>query len=129
MNTNFQKMKAFDYYLILLSSVILLGINACKPKKEIIRATLHTTEKAENELFSDILSNQLDFSTFSAKLNISLSNAKHSIATKANLNIINDPIVVYKQALFRSEQSTYAIGLYQIYIRENHNPLLLEIDK
>lgn len=119
MNTNFQKMKALDYYLILLSSVILLGINACKPKKEIIRATLHTTEKAENELFSDILSNQLDFSTFSAKLNISLSNAKHAMASKANLKIIND------QILQLSVQPLFGIEIFRFYI-DNDTVVILD---
>jgi len=119
MNTNFQKMKALDYYLILLSSVILLGINACKPKKEIIRATLHTTEKAEEELFSDILSKQLIFSTFSAKLNVSLSNAKHTLASKANLKIINDHM------LQLSVQPLFGIEIFRFHM-DNDTVVILD---
>ena len=119
MNPNFQKIKAFNYYLILLSIVILLGVNSCKPKKEIIRATPHITEKAEEELFSDILSNQLAFSTFSAKLNISLSNAKHTLASKANLKIINDHM------LQLSVQPLFGIEIFRFHI-DNDTVVILD---
>lgn len=110
MNSYFQKMKAANYYLIFLSSVILLSVNSCKTKKEIIRPSLHTIEKADSELFSDILSKQLVFSSFSSNLNISLSNGKRTLASKAHLKIIND------QMLQLSVQPLFGVEIFRFYI-------------
>jgi len=119
MNANIQKMRAINYYLIFLSSLILLGVNSCKPKKEIIQPTLHTVEKADSELFSDILSKQLVFSTFSSNLNISLSNGKRTLASKANLKIIND------QMLQLSVQPLFGIEVFRFYM-DNDTLIILD---
>lgn len=113
------KMKLFNYYLLLLSSMLLLGINSCKSKKEIIRTPLHTTVKADNELFSDILSKQLVYSTFSSKLNLALNNGKRTLASKASLKIIND------QMIQLSVQPLFGVEMFRFHI-DNDTLIILD---
>jgi len=99
------------YSNILLFSFLLgLVFTACKPKQQIVNSSSPAEEKESNEIFSDIITSEFPYNTFSAKMNMSLSTGSKSLSSKANIRIVKD------NALQISIQPLFGVEMFRIFI-------------
>lgn len=94
-------------FICLLSG---FAFTACKPKQQIVYSVSPVEDKAHNELFSDIITHEFQFTTFAAKLNMNLSNGSKSLSSKANIRIIKD------NALQISVQPLFGVEMFRFYM-------------
>ena len=104
--------------LLLFAGVLLVGLNACKSKKQLISAA-PLEEKVDAELFSDILNKQFNYNTFSSRLNLNLSSGTKSLSSKASLKIVKD------KAIQLSVQPLFGVEMLRLYI-DNDSLVLLD---
>jgi len=90
--------------------LVMIGFSSCKPKKHIISATSPLEEKTASSLYADVLSRELQFSSFSSKLNLSLTSGSRSVSSKANLKIVKG------RQLQLSIQPLFGIEMVRIYV-------------
>jgi hypothetical protein len=117
-------MNAIHYKHILI--ICLLSgfvLNACKPKQKIVYSTSSIEEKALNQLFSDVISNEFQFTTFAAKLNVNLTNGSKSLSSKANIRIIKD------NALQISVQPLFGVEMLRFYMNPDTVMVLDRMNK
>lgn len=103
---NFKK----NILLLLLLGIVMPGLHSCKSKKQLVDAALPVEKKVEADLFADILRNQFDFGTFSAKLNLNLSSGTKSLSSKASLRIVKD------KAIQLSIQPLFGVEVFRLYV-------------
>ncbi|MDR1516577.1 MAG: DUF4292 domain-containing protein [Dysgonamonadaceae bacterium] len=96
--------------LLFLLIFLLAGVVSCTPKKQIAKATLPLEQKENQQLFSDILANQLPFNTLSSKLSLTLSKGPVSRRSKARLKIVAD------SAIQVSIQPLFGIEVFRLHI-------------
>jgi len=94
-------------FICLLSG---FAFTACKPKQQIVYSVSPVEDKTHNELFSDIINHEFQFTTFAAKLNMNLSNGSKSLSSKANIRIIKD------NALQISVQPLFGVEMLRFYM-------------
>ncbi len=94
-------------FICLLAGFVL---NACKPRQKIVYSTSPVEDKAHNELFSDIITCEFQYHTFTAKLNMNLTNGSKSLSSKANIRIIKD------NALQISVQPLFGVEMLRFYM-------------
>ena len=99
------------YRRILFFSILLgVAFTACKPKQQIVYSTAPVEDKEHNEIFSDIITSEFPYHTFSAKLNMNLSTGSKSMSSKANIRIVKD------NALQISIQPLFGVEMFRIFI-------------
>lgn len=103
--------------------LMMIGFSSCKPKKQIIITTAPLEEKTASSLYADILSKELQFSTLSSKLNLSLTSGSRSISSKANLKIVKG------RQLQLSVQPLFGIEMMRIYVDTDTVVLLDRMNK
>ncbi len=96
----------------------------CKQQKQVVYASVTPVEnKADDELFADILKNGFQFETFSSKLNLSLSTGTKSLNSKANLRILRD------QALQISIQPLFGVEMFRLQVDKDSLILVDRMNK
>jgi len=94
-------------FICLLSGLI---FTACKSRQQMVFSTSPVEEKANNQLFSDIMTSEFQYNTFSAKLNVNLTNGTKSLSSRANIRIVKDC------ALQISIQPLFGVEMFRFYI-------------
>ena len=99
-------------YSNMLFFTFILGIafTACKPKQQIVYSSSPAEDKEHNEIFSDIITSEFPYNTFSAKLNMNLSAGSRSLSSKANIRIVKD------NALQISIQPLFGVEMFRLFI-------------
>src|SRR5690554_7350751 len=83
------KMKKPIYIIVLFFCLLSAALfTACKPKHKIVYSTTPVEEKANSELFNDIISSSLNYSTFSSRLNLNITSGSKTLSSKAILRIV-----------------------------------------
>ena len=98
-------------YLIALLLLLFVGIYSCKPKERIVQAASELEDKTNSNLFEDILENEVRYSTFSSKLNMSFSTGRKVLNSRATLRIVRN------EAIQLSIQPIFGIEMFRLYIQ------------
>jgi len=113
--------KLFCFFYV--SILFLILTPSCKQKQTIVYSTSPIKEKANLELFSDIISNQLDFNTFFSRINLSVSTGTRSLSSKGTMKVINnDAVQISLQPLFGME-------MFRIYFDQDEIVLIDRMNK
>lgn len=80
-------------YSISFLLVLFVGLYGCKSKERIVQADSELESKSSSVLFKDVLHKGLEFSTFSSKLNMTISTGTKTIGSKGNLRIVNNKAI------------------------------------
>jgi hypothetical protein len=111
-------------FCLLLSSILLLIlIPSCKPKQKIIHSTLPIENKANIELFSDVLSKQLNYSTLTARLNVAVSTGTRTLSSKGTMKVVNN------DAAQISLQPLFGMEMFRIYFDQDSLVFLDRMNK
>ena len=108
--------------LFFCASLLIMGLNSCKSKRQIVAAA-PVEEKVDVDLFTDILNNQLNFKTFSSRLNLNLSSGTKSLSSKASLRIVKD------KAIQLSVQPLFGVEMLRLYADPDSLVLLDRMNK
>ena len=108
--------------LFFCASLLIAGLNSCKSKRQIVAAA-PVEEKVDVDLFTDILNNQLNFKTFSSRLNLNLSSGTKSLSSKASLRIVKD------KAIQLSVQPLFGVEMLRLYADPDSLVLLDRMNK
>jgi len=108
-------------YVVLISAII--PISSCKSKRDIIKLTSPVEDKANSELFSDILDNALEFESLSARLNIGLTTKSNSLSSKAQMKLLKD------RGMMVSVQPLFGIEVLRLYIDPDYVVLIDRMNK
>ncbi|WP_436416038.1 DUF4292 domain-containing protein [Petrimonas sp.] len=108
--------------LFFCTSLLIAGLNSCKSKRQIVAAA-PVEEKVDVDLFTDILNNQLNFKTFSSRLNLNLSSGTKSLSSKASLRIVKD------KAIQLSVQPLFGVEMLRLYADPDSLVLLDRMNK
>lgn len=111
--------------IYLFFSIVIFGItfSGCRSKHRIVHSTAHVADKSEEVLFRDILAESFSFSTFSARLNISLISGTRSMSSRANIRILKD------SALQVSVQPLFGVEMFRLYIDPDSAVVLDRMNK
>lgn len=98
-------------YLLLLLVAVIAGVivQSCKSRKQIVSAA-PLEDKMDEKLFTDIVDNQFNFTTFSSKVNLSLSSGTKSLSSKSSLRILRD------KAIQLSVQPLFGVEMLRLYV-------------
>lgn len=100
---------------------------ACKSKHKVIYSTTPIEEKANSDLFIDIISNGLNYTTFSSRLNLNITNGSKTLSSKATLRMVKDSsIQISVQPLFGVEMFRFYIDPYQVVLLDRMNKRYVE---
>lgn len=100
---------------------------ACKSKHKVIHSTTPIEEKANSDLFIDIISNGLNYTTFSSRLNLNITNGSKTLSSKATLRMVKDSsIQISVQPLFGVEMFRFYIDPYQVVLLDRMNKRYVE---
>ncbi|WP_294082909.1 DUF4292 domain-containing protein [Proteiniphilum sp. UBA5384] len=109
----------FILVICLLSAVV---FTACKPKQKIVYSTSPVSEKANNELFNDIIACEFPYHTFSAKLNLGMTTGTKTFSSKANIRIVRDEAIqISIQPLFGVEMLRFYINPDTVFLLDRMN--------
>lgn len=98
-------------YLIALLLLVFVGIYSCKPKERIVQAETELEDKTNLNLFEDVLTKELKYTTFSSKMSMSFSTGRRVLNSKATLRIVRD------EAIQLSIQPIFGIEMFRLYIQ------------
>lgn len=110
-------MKRIIYLVLFL--IVIIGFGSCKSKKVSVRSNSPVEAKANGGLFADMLANEIEFTTFTSKLNLRVKTGTRSISSKANLKIING------QMLQMSIQPLFGVEMFRLFV-DNDTLVLLD---
>ena len=112
-------------YLIVLFFCLLSGVlfTACKPKHKIVYSTTPVEDKENSDLFNDILSSSINYTTFSSRLNLNINSGSRTLSSKATLRIVKD------SAIQISVQPLFGVEMFRLYIDPNKVVLLDRMNK
>lgn len=100
---------------------------ACKSKHKVIHSTTPIEEKTNSDLFIDIISNGLNYTTFSSRLNLNITNGSKTLSSKATLRMVKDSsIQISVQPLFGVEMFRFYIDPYQVVLLDRMNKRYVE---
>lgn len=114
------KFSSLIKYSLSLLLLLVVGVYSCKPKERIIQAETELEDKTNSELFNDVLHKGLHFSTFSSRLNLTVSMGTKTISSKGNLRIVKD------EAIQLSVQPLFGIEMFRLYVEPDY---LLVLDR
>lgn len=117
------RIKKLLKYSAILMILLLVGMNACKPKKMITQADSLLEDKTHSELFKDILYREVSFSTFSSKLNMTISTGTKTISSKGSLRIVKD------EAIQVSVQPLFGIEMFRLFVEPSYLIVLDRMNK
>jgi hypothetical protein len=80
-------------------------------------------EKANHELFSDIIAGSFPYRTFAAKLNLGVTSGTKSFSSKANIQIVKD------EALLISVQPLFGVEVFRLFMNPDTVFLLDRMNK
>lgn len=83
---------------------------SCKPKQQVISSTSPVEDKANSELFADILQNEFQYNTLSSKLSMELTSGTRSLSSRANLKIVRD------RGLQISIQPLFGVEMFRLHV-------------
>lgn len=109
--------------IFVICLLLTVTFTACKPKQKIVYSTSPVADKANNELFDDIISNEFHYRTFSAKLNLGMTSGTKSFSSKANIRIIKD------EAIQISIQPLFGVEMLRLYMNPDTVFLLDRMNK
>jgi len=109
--------------ILLLCLLTGMAFQACKPRQRIIYSTSPVADKANNQLFNDIISREFQYNTFAAKLNLNLTNGTKSMSSKANIRIVKD------KALQISIQPLFGVEMFRFYMNPDTVMVLDRMNK
>src|SRR5690554_763173 len=108
------KFSSLIKYSLSLLLLLVVGVYSCKPKERIIQAETELEDKTNSELFNDVLQKGLHFSTFSSRLNLTVSMGTKTISSKGNLRIVKD------EAIQLSVQPLFGIEMFRLYVEPDY---------
>lgn len=114
------KFSSLIKYSLSLLLLLVIGVYSCKPKERIIQADSELEDKSNSELFSDVLHKRLNYSSFSSRLNLTVSTGTKTISSKGNLRIVKD------EAIQLSVQPLFGIEMFRLYVEPDY---LLVLDR
>lgn len=114
------KFSSLIKYSLSLLLLLVIGVYSCKPKERIIQADSELKDKSNSELFSDVLHKRLNYSSFSSRLNLTVSTGTKTISSKGNLRIVKD------EAIQLSVQPLFGIEMFRLYVEPDY---LLVLDR
>lgn len=115
------KIRFSKYFLVLL--VMVVGIYSCKPKKRIVQADTELEDKTNFNLFEDVLQKELRYSTFSSKMNMTVSTGRRTLSSKGTLRIVRD------EAIQLSIQPLFGIEMFRLYVQPDYIIVLDRMNK
>lgn len=98
-------------YLVILLLLVFIGMYSCKPKERIVQAESELEDKTNAHLFEDVLIKEINFTTFSSKMNMSFSTGKRVLNSRATLRIIRD------EGIQLSLQPVFGIEMFRLYMQ------------
>ena len=98
-------------YLVALLLLVFVGIYSCKSKERIVQADSELEDKTNSDLFEDVLIKEINFTTFSSKMNMSFSTGKRVLNSRATLRIVRD------EAIQLSLQPVFGIEMFRLYVQ------------
>lgn len=98
-------------YLIALLLLVFVGIYSCKPKERIVQAETELEDKTNLNLFEDVLTKELKYTTFSSKMSMSFSTGRRVLNSKATLRIVRD------EGIQLSLQPVFGIEMFRLYMQ------------
>lgn len=116
-------------YIIVLFFFLLnvAFFTACKPKHKIVYSTTPVEEKANSELFKDIITSSLNYTSFSSRLNLNINSGSRTLSSKATLRIVKDSAIqVSVQPLFGVEMFRFYIDPYKVILLDRMNKRYVE---
>src|SRR5699024_10033439 len=96
---------------------------SCKSKHKVIHSTTPIEEKANSDLFIDIISNSINYTTFSSRLNLIITNGSKTLSSKATLRMVKD------SAIQISVQPLFGVEMFRLYIDPQQVVLLDRMNK
>lgn len=110
-------------YIVILILLLFIGVYSCKPKQRIVQAESGLEDKSSSDLFEDVLYKDLQYATFSSKLNMNISTGKKTISSKGSLRII------YNEAIQLSVQPLFGIEMFRLYVEPDYILILDRMNK
>ena len=98
-------------YLIALLLLVFVGIYSCKPKERIVQAETELEDKTNLNLFEDVLTKELKYTTFSSKMSMSFSTGRRVLNSKATLRIVRD------EGIQLSLQPFFGLEMFRLYVQ------------
>ena len=98
-------------YLVALLLLVLVGVYSCKSKERIVQADSELEDKTNSDLFEDVLIKEINFTTFSSKMNMSFSTGRRVLNSRATLRIVRD------EAIQLSLQPVFGIEMFRLYVQ------------
>jgi len=109
--------------ILLLLLLTGFTLTACKPRQQMVYVAPTVEDKANNELFGDIITCGFPYHTFAAKLNMNLTTGTKSLSSKANIRIVKD------NALQISVQPLFGVEMFRFFINPDTALLLDRMNK
>ena len=110
-------------YTLGILFILIIGVYSCKSTKRITQADTALEDKTSSELFNDVLYKGLEYSTFSSKLNMTISTGTKTLSSKGSLKIVNN------QAIQLSVQPLFGIEMFRLYVEPDHIIILDRMNK
>lgn len=98
-------------YLVALLLLVLVGVYSCKSKERIVQADSELEDKTNSDLFEDVLIKEINYTTFSSKMNMSFSTGRRVLNSRATLRIVRD------EAIQLSLQPVFGIEMFRLYVQ------------
>ena len=108
---------------ILFLSVLFLGVYSCKSTKRIFQADSALEDKTSSDLFKDVLYKEIKYSTFSSKLNMTISTGKKTLSSKGSLRIVNN------ETIQLSIQPLFGIEMFRMHVEPDFIVILDRMNK
>ena len=110
-------------YTLGILFILIIGVYSCKSTKRITQADTALEDKTSSELFNDVLYKGLEYSTFSSKLNMTISTGTKTLSSKGSLKIVNN------KAIQLSVQPLFGIEMFRLYVEPDHIIILDRMNK
>ena len=117
------KMHKLPKYSLGLMLLLLVGVYSCKATKRITQSASALENKSSSDLFKDVLYKGLEYSTFSSKLNMTISTGTKTLSSKGTLRIVNN------EAIQLSIQPLFGIEMFRLYVEPDHIIILDRMNK
>ncbi len=110
-------------YTVSLLLLLVAVLYSCKPKERIIQAQSELEDKTNSDLFKDVMYKDIEFSTFSSKLNLTISTGTKTISSKGNLRIVKN------EAIQVSVQPLFGIEMFRLYVDPDYFIIIDRMNK
>ena len=110
-------------YTLGILFILIIGVYSCKSTKRITQADTALEDKTSSELFNDVLHKGLEYTTFSSKLNMTISTGTKTLSSKGSLKIVNN------KAIQLSVQPLFGIEMFRLYVEPDHIIILDRMNK